>query len=76
MTEVRVSGAGSSADGRKVAETLARGIERGAQALASTPPAAASSPIGRLRLRLPAGAGESEIASAIARALSERGTGR
>ena len=72
MTEVRVSGPGSSGDGRRVAETLTRGIERGAQALAEGAPGLAPAEAGRLRLRLRAGASEAEIARAFAQALAAR----
>ena len=68
MTEVRIHGPGSSADGRRVADALARGIEGGADAVAAAT-GAVSPQIGRLRMRLPAGAGEAEIARAFARAL-------
>ena len=75
MTEIKVSGPGSGGDGRRVADTLARGIERGAQALAEASSGAAPARAGRLRLRLRAGASEAEIASAFAQALTARDPG-
>jgi hypothetical protein len=75
MTQVKVHGPGSRSEGNRVAETLTRGIESGAQASAATLPGMFPAEIGRLRLRLPAGAGEAEIARAFAEALAARGAG-
>jgi len=76
MTRATVHGPGSRAQGDRVADTVSRGIEGGAKAFAAAAPDAGPAQIGRVRLRLPAGAGEAEIARAFADALAARGGGR
>ncbi|HWT13942.1 MAG TPA: hypothetical protein VN231_14405 [Allosphingosinicella sp.] len=71
MTRPTVHGPGTRSEAERVAATLGRGLESGAQAIASSGGAGAE--IGRIRLRLPAGASEAEIARAFAEALAERG---
>jgi hypothetical protein len=75
VTQVKVHGPGSRADGNRVAETLTRGIDGGAKALAAISPEIGPAQIGRLKLRIPAGASEAEIARAFARALADHGAG-
>jgi hypothetical protein len=64
-----VRGPGSGVQGARIAETVTRGLARGVEAAVDALPAGATH-IPRLRLRLPAGAGEDEIAQALQRALT------
>ena len=66
------TGPGSNAEAAGVADRIARGLEQGAQSMAAAPGATGTDRIPRLRLRLPAGAGEAEIARAFERALLDR----
>ena len=70
------TGPGSNAEGAGVADRIARGLEQGARSMAAGPGATGTDGIPRLRLRLPAGAGEAEIARAFEQALLDRGRGR
>jgi hypothetical protein len=69
-----VRGVGSRAAGSRIAETVARGLEIGGRDLAN-PQGGASTHIPRLVLRLPAGAGEAEVARALREAVSAARSG-
>lgn len=60
-----IRGPGSRAQAAGIADTVTRGLELGAATLAG-----GTTHIPQLRLRLPAGAGEAEIARALQRALA------
>jgi len=64
-----VRGPGSGVQGARIAETVTRGLARGVEAAADAL-LPGTTHIPRLRLRLPAGAGEDEIARALQRALA------
>jgi len=64
-----VRGPGSRGQAAGIAETVTRGLEQGATAAAATLPGGTTH-IPHLRLRLPAGAGEAEIARALQGALA------
>jgi hypothetical protein len=68
-----IRGPGSKAEGDRVAETLASGLENGARELAATGTRRGRQEISRLVLRLPAGASEADIARTFQRALASRG---
>ena len=68
-----VSGPGSNAQAAGVANRVARGLELGAESMTAALGTTGTDPIPRLRLRLPAGAGEAEIARAFQQALLGRG---
>jgi hypothetical protein len=70
-----IRGPGSRAQAAGIADTVTRGLEQGAVAAAATLPGGTVH-IPQLRLRLPVGAGEAEIAEALQRALAATRRGR
>jgi hypothetical protein len=64
-----VRGPGSSGQAAKIAETVTHGLAQGADAATASLPGGTVD-IPQLRLRLPASAGEAEIARALQRALA------
>ena len=67
-------GPGSTAEGGRVAETVAGGLERGAFEFAGS--GARPQEVGRLTVRLPAGASQADVARALREALGGQKRGK